>query len=696
MSVLLGVPLLPAAVAAVIVSFALRGADWSATLSALAVLVVTSVLAVASVGLRRLVWSAAALGVAAIVAHAGAVLALVPLNAVSLEVPRAALGAPIALLVPAPESALLLGIVLGERDGVPAALSRAFAASGTTHLLAISGFNMTLVAAAIALALKGRAGPAARAVTSVGAVVAYSLLVGLSPSVLRAALMSSVAAIGVVTGRRAATANALCAAVCLMLIADPAAVDDLGLQLSALATAGLVLWQAPLAERLSFLPTPIRDGLATTIAATAPTLPIVAGAFGRVSLVSPLANLVCVPLFPLLMLSGAATGAIGAFMLDAARPVALIAWASAFMLRMGVETFASMPAAALNVPDGLPSGVVVASLEIGAFVLIRTAVAPGGALRSRSLAEWGAWSRRLRPSSAELPSLSGAGLVVIAVALAPLVGLIAIPSVSSAIRVIALDVGQGDAYLVDTGSALALVDGGSDPSRVLDELGATLPPWQRRIDIVALTHAHTDHGAGLLAVLERYDVGLTIEPVGLNASPLTDLWSAAIAKRGIERRAVHSGQRVQLGDTTIEVLAPDDDLRVDTPSLVLRVERGPFSVLFTGDAVDDALARLLEHPERLRSRVYVPPHHGAQTPYAAALRASARPDAALLSVGAGNRYGHPTPQTLQALSGVPTYRTDKDGTVEIALDGTGLVARTHANALPPPRRGSVPYPAARQ
>jgi competence protein ComEC len=154
--------------------------------------------------------------------------------------------------------------------------------------------------------------------------------------------------------------------------------------------------------------------------------------------------------------------------------------------------------------------------------------------------------------------------------------------------------------------------------------------------------------------------------------------------------------RVTLGDASIAVLAPDPDIRVDVPSLVLRVTRGSFSALFTGDAVDDALRTLIDRPERLRARVYVPPHHGAETPFATALRAAARPEAALISVGAGNRYGHPTPATLAALAGVPTYRTDQDGTVEIALDGAGLVVRTHANALPPPRRGFVPYPAPRE
>jgi len=686
---MLATPLLPALITAAIVASAAGAGELVAIAVAALLSGVCGALSRASGGARRYVWLGAIASAMAVVVRQ-LVPAGVAVPMVGLDELRSALARPLEQLVPAPESALLLGIVLGERDGVPATLSRAFAASGTTHLLAISGFNMTLVAAAVALALRGRAGPIARSLASVAAIAVYSVLVGLSASVLRAALMSTVASVGIVSGRRAATLNALCAAVTAMLVADHAAISDLGLQLSALATCGLILWQAPLAARLHVLPVPIRDGIATTLAATAPTMPVIAGAFGRVSLVSPFANLVCVPLFPLLMLAGAATSAIGAVALDLARPIALLAWASAAVLRVAVETFASLPLASIAVPDGIASGVAVGSIEIAAVYAGRTwgpslgALARSFATSRRLTVATAAWRRSMPASSRALT----AG--VLALAIAPAAVAIAWPS-TRAVRVIALDVGQGDAYLVDVGDALALIDGGPDPSRLLDELGATLAPWERRIDLVALTHAHTDHGAGLLAAIDRYEVGMAIEPLGLNPSPLTDLWSAALAKHGTPRRAMHAGQRVALGSAVIEVLAPADDLLVDTPSLVMRVSKGAFSVLFTGDAVDDALQRVLDHPARLRSRVYVPPHHGAETRFATALRENAHPDAALISVGAGNRYGHPTSEALAALAGVPTYRTDKDGTVEIQLDGTGLVVRTHANALPPPRRGPLPY-----
>jgi competence protein ComEC len=590
------------------------------------------------------------------------------------------------MLVPEPESGILLGIVLGERASVSAGLANAFAVSGTTHLLAISGFNMTLVGTAVALGLRGRVRPAPRAAATVAAIVAYSLLVGLAPSVMRAALMASVASCGLASGRRAATANALCVAVTAMLFADPAAIADLGFVLSATATAGLVLWQAPLAARLAGLPGALREGLATTLAASAPTLPIVAAAFGRVSLVSPVANLVAVPLFPPLMVAGAAAGAVGAVSLDLARPVALVAYGCALALRIVVETFAALPVAALSVPSGPVTGAVVA-------VTLVAAARGGPALRARLRIPRIAPPSIAAPRGAPLAAPRAALLAVPALVVA---GVLAWPAADPDVRVRALDVGQGDAYLVELGGATLLIDGGPDPARLLEELGASLPPWRRRIDVLALTHAHLDHAAGLIAALDRYEVGLTLEPVGLNPGPLADLWAAAVARAHAVRHAVRAGQRLHVSGAVITVLSPEDDPRVDTPSLVLRIERGRFSALFMGDATDQALADLLLHPDGLRSRVYIPPHHGALTPHGVTLVDAVRPELALISVGAGNRYGHPTPETLAALRATTTFRTDRDGTVEVTLDGPGLVVRAHANGLPPPRRGSVPYAPARR
>ena len=693
MTHVLRAPLLPAAAGAVGIALAVQLAPLAGIALGGLLCGVFTALAVASADrARRLCWCAAALiaGISAGATLFGPLPGFDLRHSGPLDGLRDALAEPLRRLVPEPEGGIVRGIVLGERAAVDADLATAFARSGTSHLLAISGFNMTLVATGVALLARGRVRPPITAALTVSCVLAYSVLVGLAPSVARAAVMAVVASLGLAFGRRPATDNALALAIATMVGIDASAIGDVGFLLSATATGGLLYLGDPISRRLSFLPGAIRQGLATTLAATLPTIPIIAAVFGRVSLVSPLANLVAVPLFPPLMLAGAATALIGTVSLDLAQLPGLLAYALAFLLRMVVETSAALPLASLAVPDGALAGIaygllVAVALFLGPTAALRVVPALGARVR---------WPRgyrlsRLAGSGVSRRALWASAALVVTLITASAAAVLW-PS-ASGIRVRALDVGQGDAFLVEFDGRTLLVDGGPDPNRLLAELGASLPPWNRRIDVVALTHAHADHADGLIGVLERYEVGMAIEPVGLNPGAVATAWADRIVRAHVPRRAVAAGMRIRVGDATLAVLAPDGDPRVDVPSLVLRLERGSFSMLFMGDATEQAQADLLLSPGSLAARVYVPPHHGAASAYAVPLVDAIRPSAAVISVGAQNRYGHPTPETLAALGRVPTYRTDRDGTVELDLGGNQLVVRTHANGLPPPRGGFLPH-----
>lgn len=692
MSSVLGAPLV---VPAALVSFVALASLWhpiaGGVVGSLLAVGAAFLAAVSADPLRRIVWWASAAATAGLVART-----LVPplplaVPGLQLEGMRAALAAPLAALVPEPESAILLGIVLGERSGIARELRDAFAATGTAHLLAISGFNMTLVAGAVALGLRGRARPALVATATVAAVVAYSALVGPGASVLRAALMASVGAVGLAIGRRGAAGNALGAAVTAMLLIDPRALEDVGFLLSVSATAGLVLWQRDLAERFSGLPSPLAEGLAATLAASLPTIPIVAAVFGRVSLVSPVANLIAVPLFAPILLFGASTALIGALVPWAAGAIAAAAYLSAAALRHSVELFARVPLASVEVP-----AVPLTGLALAALLALIARSAPTASLAVRRLIETRVKPRHLpapRFDAIMLPRPGRGALIALCLAVVVVSALVAqaVPR-SSALRVRALDVGQGDAYLLESAGRYALIDGGPDPSRLLRELGEALPPWDRRIDLVVLTHEHADHGNGLLAILDRYQVGLAVEPVGMADVPLVTSWSERIARAGVRRVALAAGARLRLGRITLHVLAPGRDRRPSVANLVLLAEAPEGSVLFMGDATDDSIADLLLAPDDLAARLYVPPHHGADTAYAAALVEAVRPDAALLSVGASNRYGHPTPGTLAALAAIPVYRTDRHGTVEVELDGDRIHVRTDKAGVPAGGGGPVPRP----
>src|SRR5207253_408854 len=367
-------PLLPAAVGAVCIALAVQLAPLAGVGLAIALALAFTTLAVASADrARRLCWCAGAL----VAAISGVATLFGPLpgfdlrHAGPLDGLREALAAPLRHLLPEPEGGIVRGIVLGERAAVDADLASAFARSGTSHLLAISGFNMTLVATSVALLARGRVPPAITATLTVACVLAYSVLVGLAPSVARAAVMAVVASLGLAFGRRPATDNALALAVATMVGIDASASGAVGFLLSAPATGGLLYLGDPISRRLAFLPRAIREGLATTLAATLPTLPIIAAVFGRISLVSPLANLLAVPPFPPLMLTGAATAAVGALSPDLARAPALVTYGLAVVLRVVVESSAGLPLASLAVPDGPAAGV-----GYGALVLILARFGP--------------------------------------------------------------------------------------------------------------------------------------------------------------------------------------------------------------------------------------------------------------------------------------------------------------------------------
>ena len=672
MTVAIRAPLVAAATVAVGLALLGLGHPLHSTVAAVIVGAVAGALALASADRpRRILWCACALTAATMALRPFIALPLDPWPVLALAAGvREPLAAALHALVPEPESAILLGIVLGERTSIGRDLREAFAATGTSHLLAISGFNMTLVATAIALALRGRMRPIAVAAVTVIAVSGYSVLVGPAPSVGRAALMSAVGSLALALGRRGAAANALGGALALMLVIDPPAIEDVGLVLSVAATAGLIAFERPLAAGIAFAPAFVRDGIATTIAATVPTLPIVAAVFGRVSVVSPLANLLAVPLFIPIMAFGAATAVVGAISPAVAAPLALAAYVSAAALRVVVETAAAMPVAQVTLPPGPLTGIALAVTAALAVIAARRGA-------------------RVDLPQVRLPRVRRShAAIALAVAAAMIAGAF-VASRPTGPRLHALDVGQGDAFLIESDGRYALIDGGPDRAVLLRRLGEVLPPWHRRIDVIAITHEHADHGVGLLAVIERYEIGIALEPVGMADVPLTRMWREALERRRIPRRPVGAGTVVRVGDVRLEVLAPGGR-RVAVPSLVIRATVGRGSVVFMGDATDDAIADLLLAPDALAARVYVPPHHGADSGHSAQLVAAVRPSAAVISSGAGNRYGHPSPDTLAALTDVPVYRTDRYGTVVLTLHADPIVVRTAKAGLPPDRRGPVP------
>jgi competence protein ComEC len=614
---------------------------------------------------------------------------------------RRAAAAAIERAVPEPEAGLANGILIGLRDRVDRQLAADFTTAGVSHVVAISGWNIAIVATCLG-ALAGQLGRRRRTVLTAAAIVAYVAFVGPSPSVVRAGAMAGIVLLARDLGRPSRAASAMGLAVTGLLLIDPAWIDDAGFKLSVLATAGLLAWGTAFTVRLAG-PDPGRvrswlaESLGVSFAAQLATTPVILYEFGRLSLVAPLVNLAVVPLVAPAMAAGA-TALIAGIVVAAGAPaiIAIVgglpAWGLLVTIVAIVRVGASLPLASVTLS---PPWDAVAAITVAAAIVagvLSRRLANAGATRARA----GRVPRATIPASnasRRQPQPLGARFATIALAAAiAALGLAMAHRPDGVARIVVLDVGQGDGILVEGGhGGRMLVDGGPDPGRLLVALDERLPPWDRRIDIVVLTHPHEDHVAGLALLLKRYRVGRVFEPGMLGPGPGYQAWTKALA-RGPADGVLATGSRLRLDDVALRVLWPDPGVvprkpadggtAINNVSIVLLGEVAGHRFLLAGDIEQDIDPILLQR-DLPQVEVLKVAHHGSRTSSTDAFLAAVRPGIAIVSAGRGNPYGHPAPATIERLSGIArrTFRTDLDGAVEVRFDADGAHARA-AGARP--------------
>lgn len=240
-----------------------------------------------------------------------------------------------------------------------------------------------------------------------------------------------------------------------------------------------------------------------------------------------------------------------------------------------------------------------------------------------------------------------------------------------------LDVAQGDAIFIQCPNGQqVLIDGGPSPSALLSHLGGRMPFWDHSLDLVVLTHPELDHVGGLVDLLQRYDVGLVLDGGQECPNATCEAWRSLIEERGVPFRRAQAGMQLNLGEELrLDVLHPPAELMTGTASdlnndsVVLRLQYGRFSVLLSADVLAEAEKTLLSSGQPLDSLVLKVPHHGGDTSLTLPFLQAVHPELAIISVGADNRFGHPDQVTLEKLEGIDTYRTDRQGSVEVATDG---------------------------
>ena len=616
-----------------------------------------------------------------------------------LEAIRQASGDALQRVLPEPGGGLAAAILIGLRDRVDRDLAAAFTTAGVSHIVAISGWNIAIVAATVAALLRGHLSRRGRALVTILAIVGYTVFAGASPSVVRAAVMAGVALGAVESGRGSRVIVGLGWAVAIMVLVEPATVTDVGFQLSAAATAGLVAWATPLtawlAARAPRIPGALRESLGVSLSAQAATLPIVLLTFGRLAVIAPAANLVAVPLVPPTMAAGALAFAAGwlATLGAPAWATGILAMPAAVLLAAliaVVRVAAAVPGANETLP--FPANMVAAAAAIGLLVLMNRALSRTGRRKLLARPALPSPDRQARP---RVPTryrwaLAGAAFLVF------LSGSVVAARPDGSVHVIVLDVGQGDAILLegDRGGRI-LVDGGPDPNVLMSDLDRYIPTWDRRLDAIVLTHPHDDHVAGLVAVVERYQVGQAFESGWPATTPAYRAWKSALAVRGLQAQRLATGEVLRLDDATLSVLWPDDgptrpgyldtnatdNRKTNDASIVLLGEYEGRRFLLTGDAEEDVdpilVSRGLPAVDMLKVA-----HHGSATASSDVLLATLRPGVAVVSVGANNPYGHPNAATIARLRAHSSrvLRTDQDGTVETTIDRAAVTVASSAAA----------------
>ncbi|MGW8975402.1 ComEC/Rec2 family competence protein [Streptomyces platensis] len=576
--------------------------------------------------------------------------------------------------------ALLPGLVVGDTSRVPPDLDDAFRATDLTHLLAVSGSNLTIVLALLIgpphratraerRGLAPHLGLSLRGTAVIGGALALAFVVVCrpDPSVLRAAACGLITLLAIGTGRRRSLLPALAAAVLLLVLYDPWLARSYGFLLSVLATGALLLlaprWSAALQRRR--VPPRLAEVLAAAAAAQAVCAPVVAVLAARVGLVAVPCNLLAELAVGPATVLGFAALAIAPIVPPVAQGLAWCAGWPAEWIAGVARRGAALPGAEFAWPGGWVGGLALAAAMV---VLVPV----------------GRWVLRRRWLCV---------LCALAVILA-----VCRPTPFTRVltgwpppgwRAVVCDVGQGDGLVLAAGDGTALVvDTGPEPhaiDRCLTDLGV------RRIPLLVLTHFHADHVDGLPGALRGRSVG-AIETTTLQEPPGQAQFvrsTAAAARVPVVRAA--PGERRHLGPLTWEVLwppapptlpgpgGPTDPTVFDGPndaSVTLLVRTGGLTLLLLGDLEPPAQQGLLAaHPELGGVDVLKVAHHGSayQDP---SLMQRLAPRLALISCGADNPYGHPAPRTIAALraQGARVLRTDTDGAIAILGTAAGLSA----------------------
>ncbi len=561
--------------------------------------------------------------------------------------------------LPDPEASLLTGILLGIEERIPEKVDQAFRDTGTAHIIAISGFNFAIVAGLFSSLFTRLLGRWRGMLAAFLGMVIYAVLAGANAAVVRAAIMGSFSVFAQQLGRRQHGLNTLLIVAAIMALADPNVLWDVGFQLSFTATLGLVLYAQPLQEwftawgkrffteeRVERLAGPVGEYLLFTVAAQITTLPVIVYHFQRLSLVSLLANPLILPAQPPVMILGGLAALLGMAAAPLGQIAAYLVWPFLIYTIRLVEWFASLNKAVWVL--GSVTLLVVALYYLILFALTILKSQPSVPGQKSAMPSW----------------VSIGGMIgLLAITLLTWQAVILAPD--GRLHVTVLDVGSGEALLIQTpGGRYVLVDGGPSATRLSDALGRRLPVWGGGLDTLVVAATGPEQVGGLPYALERFTPRQT-----LWAGPATGDYTALSLRRILTQKQIpmtqaQSGYSLDLGQgASLEVLA------VTRRGMVLLLSWERFQMLMPIGADFENMAPLMRNPRYGEFNVLLLAESGYGPLNPPEWIQRWNPQLVLVSVAAGDYDHRPATEVLEVVKGYPLLRTDQNGWIELTTDG---------------------------
>lgn len=551
--------------------------------------------------------------------------------------------------------ALCQALVCGYREQLRESdLYAACKTVGVAHLVAVSGAHLSITCGMIASVLQAVRTPRRFSLAIQLAVLSiYLVLTGMPISALRAAAMAVIGMTSFLARRRRATLSALGACIVVIIAISPQSSVSISFFLSAMSTLGIIALMPLISSWLSAAPIVrrIAEPLALTLAAMVATTPFSAALFSQLPLVSPVANLVVAPLFTL-ALTVSLVSSVASLAAPVVAPLALpFANGSAFLLAQAITIFTEIPFACVPVSLSVSWGL---ALSIAGPLLL-----------------WLLW-----------PQLTGATIFAMgSAACACAIAFVVVVPLLRPSEIVMLDVAQGDAFLLRSKGSAILIDTGNNDALLKEALARQ---GVFHLDAVVISHADDDHCGSLQAldgvvaidnVLVAHDA-VTCECESCES--LVKSASSVVGATNVEPLAV--GDTIACGDFSLKVIWPhgfsDEGGNADSLCLLasLATSGGTWTALFCGDAESDQLKEMIDEGALGDIDIYKVGHHGSKAALTESVVETIRPEISLVSVGKGNRYGHPAAQTLSLLDNVGShvFRTDEMGDVSCEFSNDGI------------------------